>query len=85
MSPVFYSLTPIPSSGGSAVDKRSKTQETAESASSPSKLAKIQQTAERQQKKQKQKADEEKLQVKRQEMDNAKVSLGRSFLSGIVT
>jgi hypothetical protein len=59
------------------------TQENAETSSSPAKLAKIQQTAERRQKKQKRKAEEGKLQVKRQEMDKAKVSLGRSFLSGI--
>jgi hypothetical protein len=65
------------------VDQRSKTQENAESSSSPAKLAKMQQTAERRQKKQKRKAQEGKLQVKRQEMDKAKVSLGRSFLSGI--
>jgi SWI/SNF-related matrix-associated actin-dependent regulator of chromatin subfamily A member 5 len=45
----------------------------------------MQQTAERRQKKQKRKAEEGKLQVKRQEMDKAKVSLGRSFLSGIFT
>ena len=48
-------------------------QEPVASSSSPSKLAKMQQSAERQQKKQKRKEDESQLQVKRQEMDKAKV------------
>ncbi|OBZ68412.1 ISWI chromatin-remodeling complex ATPase ISW2 [Grifola frondosa] len=43
-------------------------------ASSPSKIAKLQATVERQQKKQKRKADEGHLQMKRQEMDKAKVT-----------
>jgi SWI/SNF-related matrix-associated actin-dependent regulator of chromatin subfamily A member 5 len=75
----------IPSSDGSAVDKRSKTQANTESSFSPSKVAKMQQTAKRQQKKQKLKAEERKLQAKRQEMDKAKVSLAQSFLSSIFT
>lgn len=46
---------------------------TLQAAQSPAKLAKIQASAERQQKKQKRKAEEGQLQVKRHEMDKAKV------------
>ena len=61
------------------IDSRSMIQDNGEGPSSPAKLAKLQQTVERRQKKQKRKAEEGKLQVKRQEMDKAKVSLSYAF------
>jgi SWI/SNF-related matrix-associated actin-dependent regulator of chromatin subfamily A member 5 len=50
------------------------TQDKEVNVSSPAKLAKMQQTAERREKKQKRKAQEGKLQIKRKEMDKAKVN-----------
>lgn len=46
---------------------------------SPSKIAKMQASEARQQKKQKRKVEEGKLQVKRQEMDKAKVNYGSAY------